>query len=240
MTMDPLVSTRVSIRWPPNAATEDCDVLVIQGRTGFFLDLRIFVDGHQRQGEIDWATAGWKKLLPASADGQPRASFAPLIDSRQCAPEYTPSPAADEDKSPPADEGTFTTLPNGDVLETGSMPNPDVPGSPIQEYEEVWRRLLLPKVVKCLILAREDDKVFWGRVAGWEVGMGVDYQSKFWATRRDLNGSGEWKDVVGDGKVDGKRRPLGETRAGDEDPPKEGDVITTEDGKRWRVIENST
>lgn len=39
------------------------------------------------------------------------------------------------------DCGTFVTLPNGDDLETGSMPRPDLPGAPMTEYEEVWREL---------------------------------------------------------------------------------------------------
>lgn len=33
------------------------------------------------------------------------------------------------------------TLPNGDELETGSMPRPDRPGAPVTSYEEVWRNL---------------------------------------------------------------------------------------------------
>lgn len=40
-----------------------------------------------------------------------------------------------------ADCGTFVSLPNGDDLETGSMPRPDLPGAPVTEYEEVWREL---------------------------------------------------------------------------------------------------
>lgn len=40
-----------------------------------------------------------------------------------------------------ADCGTFVTLPNGDDLETGSMPRPDLPGAPVTEYEEFWREL---------------------------------------------------------------------------------------------------
>lgn len=39
------------------------------------------------------------------------------------------------------DCGTFVSLPNGDDLETGSMPRPDLPGAPETEYEEVWREL---------------------------------------------------------------------------------------------------
>lgn len=40
-----------------------------------------------------------------------------------------------------ADCGTFVSLPNGDDLETGVMPRPDLPGTPLTEYEEVWREL---------------------------------------------------------------------------------------------------
>jgi hypothetical protein len=39
------------------------------------------------------------------------------------------------------DCGTFVSLPNGDDLETGVMPCPDIPGAPETEYEEVWREL---------------------------------------------------------------------------------------------------
>lgn len=40
-----------------------------------------------------------------------------------------------------SDLGTFSRLPNGDDLETGSMPRPNLPGNPVTEYEEVWREL---------------------------------------------------------------------------------------------------
>lgn len=39
------------------------------------------------------------------------------------------------------DCGTFVSLSNGDDLETGSMPRPDLPGNPLTDYEEVWREL---------------------------------------------------------------------------------------------------
>lgn len=39
------------------------------------------------------------------------------------------------------DCGTFVSLPNGDDLETGTMPRPDLAGTPLTEYEEVWREL---------------------------------------------------------------------------------------------------
>lgn len=40
-----------------------------------------------------------------------------------------------------SDLGVFVPLPNGDELETGSMPRPDIPGNPVSDYEEVWRDL---------------------------------------------------------------------------------------------------
>lgn len=40
-----------------------------------------------------------------------------------------------------ADCGTFSPLPNGDDLELGIMPRPDIPGAPTRNYEEVWREL---------------------------------------------------------------------------------------------------
>lgn len=39
------------------------------------------------------------------------------------------------------DTGTFVSLPNGDDLETGTMPRPDIAGTPETDYEEVWREL---------------------------------------------------------------------------------------------------
>lgn len=71
--MDPLVSERLYIDWLPTAEPavhiEDERVIVVQGRTGFYLDLRYKT---ARQGEADtvaWATAGWKTLQPVS-EGQ--------------------------------------------------------------------------------------------------------------------------------------------------------------------------
>lgn len=35
----------------------------------------------------------------------------------------------------------FISLPDGDELETGTMARPDKPGSPMTDYEEIWRHL---------------------------------------------------------------------------------------------------
>ena len=81
-----------------------------------------------------------------------------------------------------ADCGTFVTLPNGDDLETGSMPRPDIPGAPMTEYEEIWRELPFrvgpegPKKGISWVLESDDgelsegevtvNKVFLGRIWG--------------------------------------------------------------------------
>lgn len=39
------------------------------------------------------------------------------------------------------DIARFSPLPNGDDLEEGEMPHPDLPGSPMTAFEEVWRNL---------------------------------------------------------------------------------------------------
>lgn len=40
-----------------------------------------------------------------------------------------------------SDPCPFIPLPNGDDLETGTMSRPDVPGTPLTNYEEIWRYL---------------------------------------------------------------------------------------------------
>ncbi|OKP12503.1 hypothetical protein PENSUB_1869 [Penicillium subrubescens] len=86
----------------------------------WYLDLRM----DEQMGEIDWAIAG-QRLIESQ---EPlRVSFTHELDSH--------------DAFESVDCGTFVILPNGDDLETGSMPRPDLPGAPETEYEEVWREL---------------------------------------------------------------------------------------------------
>ena len=68
MGSDPLVSTRISLAWSPAPPEELTSTLVLTGRTGAFIDLRVFTSG-SHVGEIDWATAGLKTWLPDSTPG---------------------------------------------------------------------------------------------------------------------------------------------------------------------------
>ncbi|GAA5923207.1 hypothetical protein JCM1841_005930 [Sporobolomyces salmonicolor] len=203
--MDPLVSTRISIRWPPAPPTDDQAVCVIQGRSGFFLDLRITRTVEQGSGEKDcevtWATAGWKEVLPARGEeGQEhvRARFTPVIDSRRPLASSPSTAPPSEDTSAEPDEGTFTPLPNGDVLETGSMLNPDT--GLVQEYEEIWRRWPLQagkgkgKVEVIILESRSTrGRAFLGRVGDYEIGM-EDAERGFGVVRR-VRREGEWETV---------------------------------------------
>ncbi|KAJ6000496.1 hypothetical protein N7481_000905 [Penicillium waksmanii] len=112
-------STRISIRWLPESAHETTDTIVMSVGE-WYLDLRM----EKSTGKIDWAIAG-QRLIESQEPLQ--VSFTHELDS--------------QNSFESADCGTFVTLPNGDDLETGSMPRPDRPGAPVTEYEEIWREL---------------------------------------------------------------------------------------------------
>ncbi|KAF7169416.1 hypothetical protein CNMCM5623_002146 [Aspergillus felis] len=113
------LSTRVSLRWLPDPAFENTDTIVLSLK-GWYVDLRV----DKASGEIDWAIAGQRIV---ESQEPLRVLFTHAIDSHN---------AFDA-----VDCGNFTALPNGDDLETGSMPRWDLPGAPVGEYEEVWREL---------------------------------------------------------------------------------------------------
>ncbi|RAK87110.1 hypothetical protein BO79DRAFT_31664 [Aspergillus costaricaensis CBS 115574] len=113
------LSTRISIRWVPEPAFENTDTIVMSV-AGWYVDLRV----DKASGDIDWAIAGQRVVDDADSS---RVSFTHELDSRN--------------SFDAVDCGTFSALPNGDDLEKGEMPRADLPGSPIAEYEEVWREL---------------------------------------------------------------------------------------------------
>lgn len=73
-----------------------------------------------------------------------------------------------------SDPCPFIPLPNGNDLETGAMPRPDIPGTPITKYEEVWRYHPVqnyPEPSSAWILESVDNKLrgsktFLGRIGG--------------------------------------------------------------------------
>ncbi|KAL8284305.1 hypothetical protein RQP46_005054 [Phenoliferia psychrophenolica] len=181
MSSDPLVSTRISLAWPPALPSELTSTLVLTGRTGAFVDLRIFING-DHIGQIDWATAGLKTWLPDSTPETPKAMFTSHLDSR-----FVPSDSSSTDSPPEPDVGVFQSLPNGDVLETGSMPNPlsPTPLLPVP-YEEVWRRLPLPPVATVRATFLRAGDTFIARVGDYQLGIAKgDKESGFLARRME-------------------------------------------------------
>ncbi|KAL4972469.1 hypothetical protein BDW66DRAFT_162857 [Aspergillus desertorum] len=112
------LSTRISLRWPPELPFENTDTLVLSVGN-WYVDLRV----DRNTATLDWAIAG-KRLQKAHSN---EVLFTHELDSRNA--------------FGVADCGTFSTLPNGDDLEVGVMPRPDLPDAPTREYEEVWREL---------------------------------------------------------------------------------------------------
>ncbi|KAL4892491.1 hypothetical protein BDV59DRAFT_180055 [Aspergillus ambiguus] len=113
------LSTRLSLRWLPDPAFENTDTIVMSVK-GWYVDLRV----DRESGAIDWAIAGQRVV---DSHDPHRVQFTHELDSNN--------------SFDTVDCGTFSTLPNGDDLETGSMPRPDLPGAPVTAYEEVWREL---------------------------------------------------------------------------------------------------
>lgn len=83
------------------------------------------------------------------------------------------------------DCGTFVSLPNGDDLETGVMPRPDLPGAPETEYEEVWRELPFkegpegPRKGLSWVLESEDGELGSGE---GEVTVTKTFIGRIWGT----------------------------------------------------------
>lgn len=198
--MDPLVSERLHLEWRPDGAVAERDeaeqVIVLQGRSGFFLDVRW---GKGATPRLTRCTAGWKTIEAArpgegaaskscfkgggrvvtpsygsdwpSLLAEGRARFTPIFDSDR--PDANgPSPDAEDVDGP--DEGSFTTLPNGDVLEHGEMRRPETRIK--TPYEELWRRLPLtadggqPLILLLESVGDDGEKAFLGRVGEHQVG----------------------------------------------------------------------
>ncbi|KAL4867823.1 hypothetical protein BDV12DRAFT_110660 [Aspergillus spectabilis] len=121
------VSTRISLRWPPEPAFENTNTIVLSVQS-WYVDLRV----DRATGTIDWAIAG-ERLQDKESN---EVVFTHELDSRNA--------------FGVADCGAFSSLSNGDDLEVGVMPRPDLPGAPVKEYEEVWRKLSYRAGVKGL------------------------------------------------------------------------------------------
>lgn len=176
----------------------------------------------------------------------PRARFTAVFDSHKlqsncphaqdATSEAKLEPEAGGD---PPDEGSFSTLPNGDVLEQGEMRRPET--GEITPYRELWRRLPLisrgdgesaPVRVVLLESTAGTEKTLLGRVGDFEVGIAqrsarVDarirrYSGGSWVTTSETCGSDQ-------------AAPFPSLDAVDLAAQNEFEL----DGRLWKVIENS-
>ncbi|KAF8854873.1 hypothetical protein BDZ45DRAFT_747027 [Acephala macrosclerotiorum] len=220
--MAPKISTRISLRWLPSTAdpTELTDTIVF-GVGAYFVDLRVL----KSDTSIDWALAGERVVV--SADPL-KVRWIKTLDSLGLTEE--------------PDEGDFATLPNGDSLETGSMPCPEK-GMAVTAYEEVWR-VLAPKpgpdtgTGSAWILesadAEGDTKTFLGRVGGSYMAMRGKTGEKWKDGEFGARSEGwdvkerRWKDKYVIGYIAGIPSPaeLGTGLFDGEDAWKEGAKVT--------------
>ncbi|ODN80027.1 hypothetical protein L202_03889 [Cryptococcus amylolentus CBS 6039] len=169
-------STRISIAWSGAAPVEDTDTLVLT-IGGYSLDLRVFISGPDKDN-IDWATVAKVAELPESTAENPQLRWDHIIDSRP--PSSLP------------DQGTFQTLPSGDVEERGIMFNPKTGLN--EDYIETWRRFAQPAAAGYFVLEREADGEegvwFLGRTGDRALGLGK-VGDEFWGWRDELK-DGAW------------------------------------------------
>ncbi|RSM06226.1 hypothetical protein CEP52_005875 [Fusarium oligoseptatum] len=169
------LSTRISIRWAEDAPSEPTDTVVLSVGD-YFMDLRIT----KADQSIDWAFAGTREIL--SRDPL-HCRWNHIIDSRLS---FNP------------DEGKFQPLPNGDDLETGSMPCAEK-GNKVTPYEEVWRELQPNHGMNrgWILQGRlGGDDVFLGQYGGIYLAMRQNKEGVFSVLKEELTnvqGRLQWK-----------------------------------------------
>jgi hypothetical protein len=192
--MSEKVSTRISLRWLPDPPSEPTDTLVFNVGS-YFVDLRVL----KADNSIDWAMAGERQVISTDPCMLPFPLLETLlIDLRAVKCRWIKIIDSLGPSQP--DEGSFITLPNGDSLETGSMPCPEKGGA-VTEYEEVWRKLEPREGVKhAWILQSVDGKTFLGRIGGEHIALREGKGSTFGARweQWDVNNGWSVKYEIGD------------------------------------------
>lgn len=192
------ISTRVSLRWLPDPPSEPTDTLVYNVGS-YFLDLRVL----KADSSIDWAMAGERQVISTdprmSSPIDPQALANCSVRIVKCRWIKIIDSLGPSDP----DEGSFETLPNGDDLETGSMPCPDRGGA-VTKYEEVWRKLNPREGVKhAWILQSMDDKTFLGRIGGGYMALRAREGRSFGARREEWDVNDGWSVKYKIGDVEG-------------------------------------
>lgn len=145
-----MLSTRISIQWPPEEVGENTKTMVIYSNEGHFVDIRIFLDQYpiiQSNPEslenftraFEWATTGKELELEATIPETYRLQFDTDVNSVDVIKSIEQNLPLDACKGA-ADIGTFWKVPgSSERKETGSMVNPATGKN--SEYVEIWRTI---------------------------------------------------------------------------------------------------
>lgn len=122
-----VVSTRVSIQWPPEESYENTNTLVLTTPGANFVDIRLLkeFDSDKNEFPIDWVITGVEYSIPNSSKIQFRHEISSHVPHNHGG-EWT-------------DIGDFSSLPDGDRKETGTMVNPATGKE--APYVEIWRTI---------------------------------------------------------------------------------------------------
>lgn len=190
------------------------------------MDVRVKRD----TGELDWAMAGVKEWVHKGSD-PPKARFTPILTSRPPFPGQTET----------GDEGTFSSLPNGDTLEVGTMYDPE--DGKLKAYKEIWRDL--PTSGTAFILEAIDDgateeesprveKAWVAQMGGYQLMVAKLGDTTYAARVAFKDGDQSWRTLHTVGKIEKTNlvHPV--------NPPdslwKAGETIESA-GRRWLVKE---
>ncbi|KFZ03795.1 hypothetical protein V501_09305 [Pseudogymnoascus sp. VKM F-4519 (FW-2642)] len=130
------------------------------------------------------------------------------------------------------DEGIFSPLPNGDDLETGSMPCAHK-NDAVTDYEEVWRKLdLVPGPKRAWIIQTVEDSshggTFLGRVAGSFMALRQKDDLSFSVRSESLDENAQWNVIYAVGQVEGvpSFAGVGISEFEGEEEWKEGNIVS--------------
>jgi hypothetical protein len=136
-----MLSTRVSIQWPPEPVGEDTKTVVITTPDNHFVDLRVYLEHYpyriqtseEFENVFQWCSCGVERPIANSN----KIEFCQEINSIA----IWKSIRANEPLLPPEpDIGEFSSIPNSeDRKEVGTMTNPATGKQ--QLYVEIWRSL---------------------------------------------------------------------------------------------------
>ncbi|KAF7320803.1 hypothetical protein HMN09_00166700 [Mycena chlorophos] len=174
----PSISTRTSIRWLPEPASEPTNTVVLTGKSGIFLDVRFW----KNTNVLDWAFAGYR-----SEDDYRTTKYHKIQALHRLSDTGTPLEVVDVGYNEPAAEGG--------TLECGEMVNPAT--GQMARYEETWHDEEHDGGIFLVNAAKTIWRAWVGRrqlaLGRTFVGNPNETEAVFWAWEASRLDSGEWQ-----------------------------------------------